>query len=603
MASITNGHHTTTVIRNKSTANSGIAHSNNKKQSKNKSNAATLKVYLPFAVCCMFIASMMYSLHHNSENVLYSSSSSKSKSSSITLTNPTISSSTTKKKTTNDDIDHPSYYDRNHEDLDNESNDDDYFDDDDDDNDHSSSEYYVDEDGYDDEDEDNGADDDDIIPDDKTIITTTAAAAEEEDVTTSSPFLTTTDRNNDIDPFKTNNPLLPPRVESSSLSSSRSSFTKYDLKLPTPIINVGFPKSGTSSIFEFFHCNGLRGQHWYCCEPQHNYKSSTKKMLMAQCMLRNLAEMKKQGKNSNIRIFDGCGTYDVYSEINGPRHQHKLGTRGQVLDDGSVNPSLIPRMFFPQHFHLNIIHEHYPNATFVLHTRPVDTWVKSVLRWNPALKIEFGEEFLMQLQNKNKIWAYQFMDNYAATTSSKSKSNNNNNGVGGGGHHHILNTTITNPSVRKQRITKYRNNYEEFLPWLYQYHTEFIKAFVSTYPSHTLIEVDITKNETGKILGDAFGVNSQCWGNHNKITTRFNQKNAKGVVPAKKKNCRIPKLVPKNERRQRPLKNLLKGSRQQEKVVQTGTCGNGQRGDGICSDGTCCSMYGYCGTTDAHCCD
>jgi len=32
-----------------------------------------------------------------------------------------------------------------------------------------------------------------------------------------------------------------------------------------------------------------------------------------------------------------------------------------------------------------------------------------------------------------------------------------------------------------------------------------------------------------------------------------------------------------------------------------GTCGNGSRGDGVCSDGTCCSQYGWCGTTSAHC--
>jgi Lytic polysaccharide mono-oxygenase, cellulose-degrading/Chitin recognition protein len=32
-----------------------------------------------------------------------------------------------------------------------------------------------------------------------------------------------------------------------------------------------------------------------------------------------------------------------------------------------------------------------------------------------------------------------------------------------------------------------------------------------------------------------------------------------------------------------------------------GTCGNGSRGNGICSNGQCCSQYGWCGTTSAHC--
>jgi hypothetical protein len=36
-------------------------------------------------------------------------------------------------------------------------------------------------------------------------------------------------------------------------------------------------------------------------------------------------------------------------------------------------------------------------------------------------------------------------------------------------------------------------------------------------------------------------------------------------------------------------------------VAPTGTCGDGNRGNGFCSDGTCCSSFGWCGTTAAHC--
>ena len=31
------------------------------------------------------------------------------------------------------------------------------------------------------------------------------------------------------------------------------------------------------------------------------------------------------------------------------------------------------------------------------------------------------------------------------------------------------------------------------------------------------------------------------------------------------------------------------------------TCGSGNIGDGVCADGTCCSQYGWCGTSSAHC--
>jgi hypothetical protein len=38
------------------------------------------------------------------------------------------------------------------------------------------------------------------------------------------------------------------------------------LLLPKPIIVMGYPKAGTSSIFTFFHSQGLISQHWYCCK-------------------------------------------------------------------------------------------------------------------------------------------------------------------------------------------------------------------------------------------------------------------------------------------------------------------------------------------------
>lgn len=37
-------------------------------------------------------------------------------------------------------------------------------------------------------------------------------------------------------------------------------------------------------------------------------------------------------------------------------------------------------------------------------------------------------------------------------------------------------------------------------------------------------------------------------------------------------------------------------------TLTVGTCGNGKRGDGVCSDqGACCSQWGYCGFTDEYC--
>ncbi|KAL3911759.1 MAG: hypothetical protein SGARI_001486, partial [Bacillariaceae sp.] len=139
------------------------------------------------------------------------------------------------------------------------------------------------------------------------------------------------------------------------------------LKLPKPIINVGWPKAGTSTIFSFFHCNGLPGQHWFCCDDQkHPGSAATKRKLMSRCMIENLI--------NGTKVFEGCGDFDVYSEINGPRYFRQ--TNGMnILDDGTIlsrNRSLGSnfRLFFPQHHQIDRIHHDYPNATFILNHRP-----------------------------------------------------------------------------------------------------------------------------------------------------------------------------------------------------------------------------------------
>jgi len=54
--------------------------------------------------------------------------------------------------------------------------------------------------------------------------------------------------------------------DSSSPRKREREREKPTLLLPTPIIVMGFPKAGTSSIFSFFQRQGLVSQHWYCCE-------------------------------------------------------------------------------------------------------------------------------------------------------------------------------------------------------------------------------------------------------------------------------------------------------------------------------------------------
>ena len=97
---------------------------------------------------------------------------------------------------------------------------------------------------------------------------------------------------------------------------------------------------------------------------------------MASCLLFNL------GNNETKKVMmDGCGDLDVYSEINGPRrtkHHPKNGKVGYLMDDGTFDyngPG--NRIFLPQHFRIQDVHESYPNATWILNWRDADSWIES----------------------------------------------------------------------------------------------------------------------------------------------------------------------------------------------------------------------------------
>ena len=256
--------------------------------------------------------------------------------------------------------------------------------------------------------------------------------------------------------------------------SRTDGYSNRKMKLSKPIINVGFPKAGTSSIFRFFHCNGLKSQHWYCCGEQNDPGNTTNPLLMSSCILGNLA--------TGRLLFEGCGEYDVYAEINGPRIKHDQGKEeATLLDDGRlVSERFKPRILLPQHHYLDKIHEQFPNATFILNLRPVDSWVISVLNWPSGLKVELGHEFYAQQVERNFP---AFGNDWSAPRP---------------------------PRTLTELIG--------FLRFLYQYHSQHVRDFVQQHPSHALVEIDITKNDTGKILAEAFGgLDANCWGHHNKF--------------------------------------------------------------------------------------
>ena len=107
---------------------------------------------------------------------------------------------------------------------------------------------------------------------------------------------------------------------------------------------IGLPKTGTTSLHEFFKCGGRSSAHWRCAANRR----------CGECI------------ESNVRIgrppMQGCGDFDVYAQMD-------------VDADGNHS------CYFPQIDALATLYRHYPRATYILNTRPFDHWNRSIHRW------------------------------------------------------------------------------------------------------------------------------------------------------------------------------------------------------------------------------
>jgi hypothetical protein len=109
--------------------------------------------------------------------------------------------------------------------------------------------------------------------------------------------------------------------------------------LALPVLNLGMPKCGSTTLQEFFRCAGFRSLHG-----------------------QNGACMEAAIREGRPPIA-GC-----------KRTRYK-----QVLTQLDVQ--IPPNCWFPQISFLDEIHQEEPNATFVLNFRPVNDWIHSARHW------------------------------------------------------------------------------------------------------------------------------------------------------------------------------------------------------------------------------
>ncbi len=136
------------------------------------------------------------------------------------------------------------------------------------------------------------------------------------------------------------------------------------------IFVIGFNKCGTSSLHYFFKQNGLRSFHWGGASP----KSNGALIVFNNLML---------GRD----LLDGIDHFDVYSDLS--------FANDLIYVEAS--------RFFKE------IHEQYPEAYFILNTRPVKKWLESRLNHGDgSLKERSMSVYNCSEQELRVIWKNQY---------------------------------------------------------------------------------------------------------------------------------------------------------------------------------------------------
>jgi len=235
------------------------------------------------------------------------------------------------------------------------------------------------------------------------------------------------------------------------------------------VLVVGFPRSASLSIHDFFECNSVSSKH-YCCgsgDPKVQFPCQQSGATCGSCVFHNL--------NASQPAFHGCGNARVFSQF----------------DVETGDPFA---WFLPQHFTLPLLHESYPKATFVLNTRETpERWADNVMHWYSVTN---------RFMNSFGLRYHKDIDPASITIAPKEDLNNQ-----------VLYRELEKSIARAKDVDEHNRRRNE-LADVYRKHTEKVRDFVRDHPSHRLVEVNVDDPDAGQVLAGEFsGENfrASCW--------------------------------------------------------------------------------------------
>ena len=142
--------------------------------------------------------------------------------------------------------------------------------------------------------------------------------------------------------------------------------TDRTFRLPTPVVILNLPKSGTQTLQQYFQCGKLRSAHTYVNNPNVNFR----KVRIGDCLRENF--LANDPPFRNVAPFDSC---DRFVGINGNH---------SVITYSDIGVAFSKKKCFYSTLHdggLDHLVEYYPNATLVLMVRNADSWYDSIRKW------------------------------------------------------------------------------------------------------------------------------------------------------------------------------------------------------------------------------
>jgi hypothetical protein len=140
------------------------------------------------------------------------------------------------------------------------------------------------------------------------------------------------------------------------------------IQLPTPIFVVNLPKSGTTTLHQYFDCGKIPSSH--TVTKKSNGEGNIR---IARCLRINHA---KERNNTPTPPLHGCDGYSAYSDIGDAAMVNGLCYYPSLHIDG-----------------LEYLARYYPNATIVLATRSAKSWYQSIKKWHNGNMIDMWRDW------------------------------------------------------------------------------------------------------------------------------------------------------------------------------------------------------------------